>query len=117
MANSTEILRSLEQEQFRTDVPEFHPGDTVAVHLKVVEGGRERIQVFEGTVLRRTSGGLRESFAVRKVTQGTGVERQFMLHSPQIEKIVVLRSGKVRRARLFYLRERAGKAARIKERR
>ncbi len=96
------------------NIPEFGPGDTVRVHAKVVEGGRERVQVFEGVVLRR-HGGANASFSVRRVSNGVGIERTFLLHSPRIEKVEVTRHGQVRRARLYYLRERAGKAARIKE--
>ncbi|NLM40753.1 MAG: 50S ribosomal protein L19 [Firmicutes bacterium] len=109
------IIQTIEQEQLRTDLPEFGPGDTVRVHVKVVEGNNERIQVFEGVVIKRRGGGLRETFTVRKVSQGVGVERTFPLHSPRIDKIEVVRRGRVRRARLYYLRERSGKAARIKE--
>lgn len=112
-----DIIRQLEQEQMREDVPDFGPGDTVRVHVKVVEAERERIQVFEGVVLRRNGGGLTETFTVRKVSQGVGVERTFPLHSPRVDKIDVVRRGQVRRARLYYLRERSGKAARVKERR
>lgn len=112
-----DIIRSIEQEQMRTDLPDFRPGDTVRVHVKVVEADRERIQVFEGVVLRRSGGGLTETFTVRKVSSGVGVERVFPLHSPRIEKIEVVRRGHVRRARLYYLRDRVGRAARIKERR
>lgn len=111
------LIQQLEAEQFRPDVPDFGPGDTVRVHVKVVEGERERIQVFEGTVLKRSGGGLRETFTVRKISQGIGVERTFLLHSPMVTKVEVTRRGKVRRARLFYLRGRVGKATRIKERR
>lgn len=111
------LINTLEQEQLRSDRPDFGPGDTVRVHVKVVEGANERIQVFEGVVLRRMGGGIQESFTVRKVSQGVGVERTFPLHSPRIDKIEVVRHGKVRRARLYYLRERSGRAARIKERR
>ncbi len=109
------IIQTIEQEQLRTDLPEFGPGDNVRVHVKVVEGNNERIQVFEGVVIKRRGGGLRETFTVRKVSQGVGVERTFPLHSPRIDKIEVVRRGRVRRARLYYLRERSGKAARIKE--
>ena len=112
-----DIIRELEQEQMRRDVPDFRPGDTVRVHVKVVEADRERIQVFEGVVLRRNGGGLSETFTVRKVSQGVGVERTFPLHSPRIDKIEVVRQGQVRRARLYYLRDRSGKAARVKEKR
>lgn len=114
---ATDIIREIEREQMRTDLPDFGPGDTVRVHVRVVEGSRERIQVFEGTVLRRSGGGLAETFTVRKISQGVGVERTWPVHSPRIEKIEVVRRAKVRRARLYYLRERAGKAARLRERR
>lgn len=109
------LMKTIEQEQLRSDFPQFSAGDTVRVHAKVVEGSNERIQIFEGVVLRRTGGGIQESFTVRKVSQGVGVERTFPLHSPRIDKIEVVRHGKVRRARLYYLRERSGRAARIKE--
>lgn len=112
-----DIIRSIEQEQMRTDLPEFGPGDTVRVHVKVVEADRERIQVFEGVVTRRSGGGLSETFTVRKVSSGVGVERVFPLHSPRIDKIEVVRRGRVRRAKLYYLRDRVGRAARIEERR
>lgn len=112
-----ELIYNLTKDQLRTDIPDFRPGDTVKVHAKVVEGNRERIQVFEGVVLKRQNGGIHETFTVRKVSYGVGVERTFPLHSPRIEKIEVTRRGKVRRAKLNYLRERRGKAARIKERR
>lgn len=111
------IVREIEKEYMRTDIPDFRPGDTVRVHLKVEEGGKERVQVFEGIVIARSGGGLRETFTVRKVSGGVGVERIFPLHSPAIEKIEVVRKGRVRRAKLYYLRERVGKAARLKERR
>ncbi len=110
-----DLLKIVEQEQMKKDIPPFRPGDTVKVHVKVVEGNRERIQVFEGVVIKRKGGGLRETFTVRRVTSGVGVERTFPLHSPRIEKIQVIRRGKVRRAKLYYLRQRTGKAARIKE--
>ncbi len=110
-------LRRIEEEQMRSDVPEFRPGDTVRVHVKVVEGNRERIQAYEGVVIARKHGGLRETFTVRRVTYGVGVERTFMLHSPRIDRIEVLRHGIVRRAKLYYLRGLSGKAARIRERR
>ena len=109
------IIDILEQEQLKNDIPAFRPGDTVQVHVKVVEGTRERIQVFEGVVIKIKGGGIRETFTVRRVAYGVGVERTFPLHSPRIDKIVVKRHGKVRRAKLYYLRERTGKAARIKE--
>jgi large subunit ribosomal protein L19 len=107
----------VEQDHLRDDLPEFRPGDTVKVHVRVVEGNRSRIQVFEGVVIRRQGGGVRETFTVRKVSFGVGVERTFPVHSPVIEQIEVTRRGKVRRAKLYYLRERVGKKARIKERR
>jgi len=112
-----DLIRLIEEEQLRDDIPDFGPGDTVRVHLRIVEGGRERIQVFEGAVIARRGGGLRETFTVRRVSYGVGVERTFPLHSPRIEKIEVVRRGKVRRAKLYYLRQRRGRAARIKERR
>ncbi len=111
------IIDVLEQEQLRSDIPEFRIGDTVKVYAKIVEGNRERVQIFEGVVIGRSGSGVRENFTVRRVTYGIGVERKFPLHSPRIEKIEVTRRGKVRRAKLFYLRKRTGKAARIKERR
>ena len=110
-------LQELEKEQARTDVPDFRPGDTVKVHVRVVEGNRSRIQVFQGAVIRRQGGGVRETFTVRKVSFGVGVERTFPVHSPVIDKIEVTRRGDVRRAKLYYLRSRRGKAARIKEKR
>ncbi|WP_124727617.1 50S ribosomal protein L19 [Staphylospora marina] len=109
------IIREVTQEQLRNDLPRFRAGDTVRVHVKVKEGQRERIQVFEGVVIQRRGGGISETFTVRKVSYGVGVERTFPLHSPRIDKIEVIRRGKVRRAKLFYLRKRSGKAARIKE--
>lgn len=113
-----QIVRSVESAQLRQDIPMFGPGDTVRVHAKVVEGNRERIQVFEGIVIRRRGGGINENFTVRRIaSHGIGVERTFLLHSPRIEKIEVVRTGKVRRAKLYYLRGLTGKAARIKERR
>jgi len=109
------MIDVIEQEQLRDDIPDFGPGDSVRVHVKVVEGGRERIQVFEGIVLSRRGSGTRETFTVRKISAGIGVERTFPLHSPRIAKIEVVRHGKVRRAKLYYLRERVGKRARVKE--
>lgn len=111
------LVQSLEQEQTKTGLPDFRPGDTVRVHFKVAESGRERIQVFEGTVIRRRGGGLGETFTVRRVSYGVGVERTFPLHSPKIERLEVVRRGRVRRARLYYLRKLRGKAARIQDRR
>lgn len=110
------LIDLIEQEQIKNDLPSFSPGDTVRVHLKVVEGERERIQVYEGVVIARANGGLKETFTVRKISGGVGVERIFPLHSPMIAKIEVVRRGRVRRAKLFYLRKRSGKAARIAER-
>ena len=107
----------VEKSRLRDDVPDFAPGDSVKVHVRVVEGTRSRIQVFEGVVIARKNGGLRESFTVRKMSFGVGVERTFPVHSPVIEQIEVTRRGKVRRAKLYYLRDRVGKKARIKERR
>ena len=111
------IISVLEQEQLRNDIPEFRPGDTVKVHVKVVEGNRERIQVFEGVVIGRQNGGVRETFTVRRISYGVGVERTFLVHSPRLAKIEVVRHGIVRRAKLNYLRGLTGKAARIRERR
>ncbi len=110
------ILHEITKDQIRTDVPSFRPGDTVRVHVKVKEGQRERIQIFEGVVIQRRGGGISETFTVRKISNGVGVERIFPLNSPVIAKIDVVRRGKVRRAKLFYLRKLRGKAARIKER-
>jgi large subunit ribosomal protein L19 len=111
------VIQQLEKEQQKEKVPALRAGDTVKVHAKVVEGTRERIQVFEGTVIRVTGGGLRQNFTVRRVTHGVGVERTFMIHSPRIDKIDVLRHGDVRQGRLYYLRGKVGKEARIRERR
>ena len=110
-----ELIKSLEQEQLKNEVPNFGPGDTVRVHVKIVEGKRERVQVFEGVVMKRQGGGSRETFTVRKISFNVGVERTFPVHSPKIEKIEVTRKGKVRRAKINYLRTRTGKAAKIKE--
>ncbi|HLT95970.1 MAG TPA: 50S ribosomal protein L19 [Acidimicrobiia bacterium] len=110
-------LQLLENAQLRDDIPDFRAGDTVKVHVRVVEGGRERIQVFEGVVIARDGGGARATFTVRKISFGVGVERVFPLHSPIIDKIEVSRRGNVRRSKLYYLRDRVGKSARIKERR
>jgi large subunit ribosomal protein L19 len=112
-----DIIRILEQEQLRTDIPAFRPGDTVRVQVKVVEGTRERLQAFEGLVIGRSGGSSRETFTVRRISYGIGVERTFPVHSPRVEKIEVIRRGVVRRAKLFYLRDLKGKAARIKEKR
>jgi large subunit ribosomal protein L19 len=111
-----QIIEQIEFEQLRTDVPDYGPGDTVKVHTRVIEGGKERIQVFEGVIIGKKGGGLRSSFTVRKLSHGVGVERTFMLHSPRIAKIEVTRRGAVRRAKLYYLRSRVGKATKVKER-
>ena len=110
-------IETLEKEQLRSDIPEFAPGDTVRVHAKIVEGTRERIQIFEGVVIARQGTGVRETFTVRRISYGIGVERMFPVHSPRIEKIEVVRRGIVRRAKLYYLRKLTGKAARIREKR
>ena len=111
------VIEQLEKEQQKKKIPALRAGDTVRVHAKVVDGTRERIQVFEGTVIRVTGGGLRQNFTVRRVTHGVGVERTFMVHSPRIDKIDVLRHGDVRQGRLYYLRGKVGRDARIRERR
>ena len=110
-----DIIREIESEMLRKDIPDFKPGDTVRVHFKVIEGGRERVQAFEGLVIKRRGKGLSETFTVRRISYGIGVERVFPLHSPRLEKIEVIRRGKVRRAKLYYIREKIGKAAKIKE--
>ena len=110
-------IADLERAQIREDIPEFRPGDTLKVHVRVVEGSRTRIQIFQGVVIRRQGGGARETFTVRKISYGVGVERTFPVHSPSIDKIEVVTRGRVRRAKLYYLRELRGKAARIRERR
>jgi large subunit ribosomal protein L19 len=112
---SGKVIEQIEKEQMRFDMPDFKAGDTVRVHGRIIEGNKERIQVFEGVVIRRRKGGMSASFTVRKVTHGVGVEKTFPLHSPRIEKVEVVAQGRVRRARLYYLRERSGKKARIKE--
>ncbi|MDY0408143.1 50S ribosomal protein L19 [Virgibacillus soli] len=111
------LIAEITKDQLRTDHPDFRPGDTVKVHVKVVEGTRERIQVFEGVVIKRQNGGISETFTVRKISYGVGVERTFPVHSPRVDKVEVVRRGSVRRAKLYYLRNLRGKAARIKERR
>ena len=111
------IISEITKEQLRSDLPTFRPGDTVRVHVKVVEGTRERIQMYEGVVIKRRGGGISETFTVRKISHGVGVERTFPVHTPKIANLEVIRRGKVRRAKLYYLRELRGKAARIKERR
>ena len=110
-----DIIKAIENEQLKSDITDFNVGDTVKVYAKVIEGSRERIQVYEGTVLKRQNGGARETFTVRKLSSGVGVEKTWPLHSPIIDKIEVVRRGKARRAKLFYLRDRVGKAAKVKE--
>ena len=110
-----DLMEMVEREQFRTDLPDFRVGDTIRVHVKIVEGDKERIQPFEGVVIRKKKGGIRSTFTVRKISYGIGVERIFPFHSPRIEHIDIVSRGKVRRARLFYLRNLKGKAARIRE--
>ena len=110
------LIDLIEQEQMKSSVPAFRPGDTVKVYVKVVEGGKERVQIFEGVVIVRAGGGLRESFTVRRIAHGVGVERTFLIHSPRIERIEISKSGIVNQSRLYYLAGRVGKAARIKER-
>ncbi|MDO4799652.1 MAG: 50S ribosomal protein L19 [Bacillota bacterium] len=111
------IIKTIEAEQLRQDLPNFNVGDTVKVHLLVKEGKRERTQIFEGTVIKRQNGGIAETFTVRKLSSGVGVEKTIPLHSPKIQKIEVVREGRVRRARLNYLRQRVGKAAKVKDKR
>lgn len=111
-----DVLRSVTQEYMKSDIPAFNVGDTVKVHVKIKEGNRERIQIFEGFVLKRQNGGIGETFTVRRIASGVGVEKTFPLHSPLVEKIEVVRHGKVRRARLHYMRQRIGKSAKIKTR-
>ena len=110
-----EIIRQIENEQLKTDRPEFRVGDTIRVYARIKEGNRERIQMFEGTVLKRQNGGLQETFTVRRMSYGVGVEKTWPLHSPVIDKIEVVRKGSVRRAKLYYLRDRVGQAAKVKE--
>ena len=113
-----DTIRDIEREFFKSDIPDFGPGDTVRAHVKVVEGNRERLQAFEGVVIRRRGGGVNENFTIRRIaSHGIGVERTFPLHAPRIERIEVLRNGRVRRAKLYFLRGRTGRAARIRERR
>jgi large subunit ribosomal protein L19 len=112
-----ETISTLDATGLKSEVPQFAPGDTVRIHVKVVEGEKERIQVFQGVVISRRRGGIRSTFTVRKISGGVGVERVFPLHSPVVDRIEVVRRGKVRRAKLYYLRDRKGKAARIQERR
>lgn len=110
-----DIIRAIENQNIKEDVPDFRPGDTVKVHYRITEGNRERIQVFQGDVISRKGKGSRETFTVRKISFSVGVERTFPVHSPKIEKIEVVRKGRVRRAKLYYLRDKVGKAAKIKE--
>lgn len=110
-----DIIREVTQDQLRSDVPDFRPGDTVKVHVRLKEGNKERIQVFEGLVIARKHGGVSETFTVRKISSGIGVERTFPLHAPSVAKIEVTRRGRVRRAKLYYIRNLRGKAARIRE--
>lgn len=110
------IISKIDQEQMRHDIPQFRPGDTVKVHIRIIEGSKERIQVFQGVVIKRKRGLMDASYTVRKVSHGVGVEKTFALHNPRIEKIELVSRGRVRRSRLYYLRERRGKAARIRER-
>ena len=110
-----DIIRAIDQQQIKSDLPEFHVGDNVKVHYRITEGNRERIQVFQGDVIRRHGHGVRETFTVRKISFSIGVERTFPVHSPKIDKIEVTRKGDVRRAKLYYLRDKVGKAAKIKE--
>jgi len=110
------IIDKIDAEQMRSDIPDFRPGDTVKVHIRIVEGNKERVQVFQGVVIKRKRGMMNATFTVRKISHGVGVEKTFALHSPRIEKIEVVTLGRVRRSRLYYLRSRRGKAARIRER-
>jgi large subunit ribosomal protein L19 len=110
-----DLIRNIEQEQLKDTVPDFRAGDTVRVYVKVVEGGKERIQPFEGVVISKRNEGLKSTFTVRKISHSVGVERSFMLHSPRIDRVEVLRHGSVRRSKLYYLRDKVGRAARIKE--
>ncbi|MDD5916706.1 MAG: 50S ribosomal protein L19 [Clostridiales bacterium] len=110
-----DLLKAFTDEQLKTDVPSFNVGDTVRVHCRIVEGTRVRTQIFEGTVIAKRSGGISETFTVRRVSYGVGTEKTFPLHSPNVQKVEVIRAGKVRRAKLYYLRERVGKRAKVKE--
>ncbi|MDI3540562.1 50S ribosomal protein L19 [Koleobacter methoxysyntrophicus] len=112
-----DLIKTIEMEHMKKELPDFAPGDTVKVNVKVIEGGKERIQAYQGVVIRRRGSGLNETFTVRRISYGIGIERTFPIHSPKIDNIEVIRKGKVRRARLYYLRERSGKAAKIKEKR
>ncbi len=112
-----DLIKMIEDEQLKKEIPQFRIGDTVRVYVKIKEGSRERIQAFEGIVIKRQNGGINETFTVRRVSYGVGVERTFLLHSPKVDDIEVIRKGRARRAKLYYLRDRIGKAARVKERR
>ena len=112
----SKVIEKITSAQLRSDIPEFRPGDTVRVHAKVVEGSRERIQIFEGLVIKRRGAGISETYTVRKISNGVGVERTFPVHTPRVAKIEVVRKGRVRRAKLYYIRALSGKAARLKER-
>jgi large subunit ribosomal protein L19 len=112
---SSNIIERIDREQMRHDMPDFRPGDSVRVHIRIIEGNKERVQVFDGVVIRRRRGNMGATFTVRKISHGVGVEKTFALHSPRLEKVEIVSRGKVRRARLYYLRELRGKAARIKE--
>lgn len=111
-----DILQQITQEQIRTDLPKLEIGDTARIYVKVKEGNRERVQMFEGTIIKKNHGGIQETFTARRISYGVGVERTFPVNSPKIERIEVVRHGKVRRAKLYYLRDRVGKAAKVKER-
>jgi len=110
-----QVIKAIESEQLRSDLPDFRVGDTICVYVKIIEGTRERVQMFEGAVIKRQNGGVRETFTVRRFAHGVGVEKTWPLHSPKIDKIVVVRRGRIRRAKLYYLRDRIGKSAKIKE--
>jgi len=114
--NAEAIIRSIEAEHLKSDLPEIYVGDTVRVGVRIREGGKERIQPYEGTIIAKRHGGINETITVRRVFQGVGVERVFLLHSPRVESIKIIRRGKVRRAKLYYLRDRVGKATRVKQR-
>ncbi len=114
--NAEQVIRSIESEHLKSDLPIIHPGDTVRVGVRIREGGKERVQPYEGTVIAMRNGGINETITVRRVFQGVGVERVFLLHSPRVAEIKILRRGKARRAKLYYLRDRVGKATRLKQR-
>ncbi len=113
---SMNLIDKIDLEQMRFDMPDFRPGDTVKVHIRIIEGNKERVQIFQGVVIKRKRGAMDATFTVRKISHGVGVEKTFATHSPRIEKVELVTAGRVRRSRLFYLRERRGKAARIRER-